>query len=334
VIGVDCGQQAPPVDLDGLVQAGGDFQSMIRRSILPLLVLLLAACGPRPAPQASAVPTATAPPSPTATQMVASPTPLPTRPPACLTQPGRIEHGEVERPQLARPLPYRIYLPACAGKPGFERLPVVYLLHGLTYDDAQWDRLGAPAAADRMLAAGLAPPFLIVLPWERTGLDLEQAITEALIPEVEARYPAATGQQNRAIGGLSRGAGWALRIGLKHPQLFGAIGLHSPAVLSPDLFYLPAWVKAIPRDARPRLALDIGERDPLRPEALALAEQLNDLGLSVALTPNPGLHTESYWAEHVREYLEWYVEPWQVGANSGRTATPGSEDAGACPCAE
>lgn len=307
---------------------------MIRRSVFPLLFLFLAACGPRPALQAGVVPATPAPPSPTETQSVASPTPLPTAHPACLTQPGRIEQGEVEHPLLARPLPYRIYLPACAGKPGFERLPSVYLLHGLTYDDAQWDRLGAPAAADRMIAAGQAPPFLLILPWERTGLDLELAITGALIPEVEARYPAAAGRHNRAIGGLSRGAGWALRIGLKHPQLFGAIGLHSPAVLSPDLFYLPAWTRAIPRDALPRLALDIGERDPLRPEALALAEQLDDLGLSVALTPNPGLHLESYWAEHVQEYLEWYVGPWQAGAKPGRTATPVSEDAGRCPCAE
>jgi len=309
---------------------------MILRSALPLFLLLLVACGTQAAPQASDVPTPAAPPSATETPLMAKPTvtPTATQPPACLTQPGRIEQGEVDHPDLARPLPYRIYLPACAGEPGFERLPAVYLLHGLTYDDGQWDRLGAPAAADQLIAAGQAPPFLLILPWERTGLDLELAVTEVLIPEIEAHYPAAAGRLNRAIGGLSRGGGWALRIGLQHPRLFGAVGLHSPAVLSPDLFYLPEWIQAIPRDAMPRLALDIGERDPLRPEALALAEQLHAEGLRVAVTPNAGRHTESYWAEHVGEYLEWYVEPWQAGALPSPTATPGPKVPGICPCAE
>lgn len=305
---------------------------MTRRFALPLL-LLIAACGPRPAPQASAVPSPAAPPTATA-QITATPTPVPTpsptTSPACLTQAGRIVQAEIEHPALARPLPYRIYLPACAGLPGFERLPTVYLLHGLTYDDGQWDRLGAPAAADRMIAAGQALPFLLVMPWERTGLDLELAISEALLPEIESRYPAASGRQNRAIGGLSRGGGWALRIGLKHPELFDAIGLHSPAVLSPDLFYLPEWIEAIPAGAIPRLALDIGERDPLRGDALALAEQLSELGLTVAVNLNPGQHTEAYWAEHVPEYLAWYDR----GAVPHKTATPGPKGPGICPCVE
>jgi len=306
------------------------------RSVFPLVLLLLAACGPRPLPPGRQPVSASA--TLAATQTPAPPSPIPfptaTRRPACLTQPGRIERAEVEHPGLTRTLPYRLYVPACAGEPGFERMPVLYLLHGLTYDDSQWERLGVPAAADELIAAGLAPPFLVVMPWERSGLDLEVAITQALLPEVEARFPSAGGRQSRAIGGLSRGAGWALRIGLKHPELFGAIGLHSPAVLSPDLFYLADWAEAIPAGDNPRLALDIGEKDPLRPKALELAAALNDLGLTVALTPNPGQHTESYWAEHVAEYLAWYVQAWQVTAAARGTATPSPRELGICPCAE
>ena len=313
---------------------------MIRRRVLPLVFLLLAACAPRPPAQSTLTPTAL-PPRPTETEASPSPaprastsTPSPTVPPACLTRPGRIEHGEIEHPELPRPLPYRIYVPACAGEPGYERLSSVYLLHGLTYDDSQWDRLGAPTAADRLIASGRVRPFLLILPWERTGLDLERAVTEALIPEIESRFPASAGRLNRAIGGLSRGAGWALRIGLKHPELFGAVGLHSPAVLSPDLFYLPDWAEAIPKQSIPRISLDIGERDPLRPEALALAAELNDLGLVVELTSYPGQHTESYWAEHVAEYLAWYTEPWSADGSGGGPATPDGADPPLCPCVE
>lgn len=307
-----------PVDLAVPLQAGGDFRSMTQRTPLLLLSLLLAACGsargasaqlgatPAPGP-ASSAPLR---PSATATAPRPTPTPQPAARPACLRQPGRIEHGEVEHADLLRPLPFRIYLPACAGKPGFDRLPAIYLMHGLTYDDSQWDRLGAPAVADEMIANGDAPPFLLVLPWERTGLDMELAVTQVLVPYIEATYPAEPGRQNRAIGGLSRGGGWALRIGMQQPRMFESIGLHSPAVLSPDKHYLPKWSEALPADAIPRLALDIGQRDPLRPDALALAQQLDDLGLTVDVTLNPGEHTEAYWAEHVRPYLEWYVAPW------------------------
>jgi enterochelin esterase-like enzyme len=222
-----------------------------------------------------------------------------------------MEKGEVRDGRLVRAVPFRIYLPACAGKPGFERLPALYLLHGLTYDDGQWDRLGAPALADQMIAAGEAPPFLMVMPWERTGLDMDLAITDVLLPYIETKYPSGAGSRLRAIGGLSRGGGWALRIGLRHPWTFGAIGLHSPAVISPDLFWLSAWAEGLTPNGTPRVWIDIGQRDGLRPEAVALEATLDELGISAALVVNPGEHTEAYWAEHIPEYLAWYVTPWR-----------------------
>jgi enterochelin esterase-like enzyme len=227
-----------------------------------------------------------------------------------LSQPGRVEHGEVDSATLVRPLPYRIYLPACAGTLSYENLPTLYLLHGLTYDDSQWDRLGAPALANHMIAEGAASPFLIVMPWERTGIALEPAVVEVLVPYVDAHYPSDPRPASRSIGGLSRGGGWAFRIGLQHPDVFGAIGLHSPALLAPDLFRLPDWLEAAGTHQAPRLWIDIGERDTLRGQALELAATLSGLGVPSDVVLSPGEHNEAYWMAQLPTYLEWYAQGW------------------------
>ncbi|MGH2621099.1 MAG: alpha/beta hydrolase [Anaerolineales bacterium] len=190
-------------------------------------------------------------------------------------------------------------------------LPTLFLLHGLARTDSEWDDLGADELAQAWIASGQAPPFLIVMPWERLGLEFEGAIVEHLIPHVEQVYGASPDRTQRAIGGISRGGGWALRIGLKHPELFGSIGLHSPAVLVPDLFDLPAWILAIAAADLPSIWIDMGQRDPLRFELVDLTELLDEQGVPYVSNTHSGEHSEAYWAAHLGDYLEWYVSGWQ-----------------------
>ena len=49
-----------------------------------------------------------------------------------------------------------------------------------------------------------------------------------LVPYVDTHYNTCAERDCRAIGGLSRGAQWALRIGLAEWQTFGAIGGSNP----------------------------------------------------------------------------------------------------------
>lgn len=211
----------------------------------------------------------------------------------------------IDAPTLNRPLHYRIYLPPCYGS-SERRFPAVYLLHGLASTDSQWDDLGADEAADRLISAGAVPPLILVMPWEQSGQPLEQAITEALIPEIEARYRTSA---QRAIGGISRGGGLALQIGFKHAGLFEGIGLHSPAVLQAP-YLLTRWAEAIAPSDFPRIWLDIGDRDPLRPKALQELEDLRAAGLTVSAAVYPGGHDAAYWAAHVESYLRWYGSLW------------------------
>lgn len=221
---------------------------------------------------------------------------------------GQIRTDTVEDPRLFRPLPYRIYLPPCFDRQGETRYPTVYLLHGLGRTDSQWDDLGVDQAADRLMGLGRGSDFLIVMPWERTGIELESALVDILLPHIENEYNAAPDRQSRAIGGISRGAGWALRIGLKHPDLFRAIGLHSPAVLSPDFFNMPDWVDSISVGYQPQIWIDIGERDTLLEATLELRSRLDELGVSYRWHLNEGYHEDRYWMAHLTEYLEWYSD--------------------------
>ena len=229
-------------------------------------------------------------------------------PQTCQEEKGQILTGTVEDPRLFRPLPYRIYLPPCFDRQGETRYPTVYLLHGLGRTDSQWDDLGIDEVADRIMGLGRSSHFLIVMPWERTGIELESAVVDVLLHHIESEYHALPTRQGRVIGGISRGAGWALRIGLKNPDLFRAIGLHSPAVLSPDLFNLADWTASISAGYQPLIWIDIGERDTLLEATLELKSRLDELGVSYRWHLNEGYHEDRYWMAHLTEYLEWYSD--------------------------
>ncbi len=277
-----------------------------------LLVLALAGCGSpptaTPAPSTatlSPTPTPTPlPPSPTATTTPSPPTAIPT--PICAQDQGEVIITELEDPELPRSLPYRIYVPPCAERHRGE-LPTLYLLHGLSYTDSQWDELNADLVADLLIRLRVTEPFLIVMPWERLGLDYAPTIVDYLLPHIVAEYGGSPQRERRAIGGISRGGGWALRIGMDNPDQFGAVGLHSPAVVFADLVNLADWVESGPL---PRLWIDIGDRDPLRFSALDLIERLDELDVRYEFHMFAGEHAPFYWLLHLEEYLRWYVSNW------------------------
>lgn len=227
-----------------------------------------------------------------------------------MTQPGRVTEREIADERLPRSLPIRVYEPACLDDHPSARFPVLYLLHGLTYTDSQWGDLGVDETMDRLIAAGQVSPAIIVMPWERTGIDFETAIPQVLLPYVDSHYPTMAGRGGRAIGGISRGGGWALRLGLQHPELFVSVGLHSPAVLAPDLFRIPDWAKAMPTPEAPRIWIDMGDHDTLRFDLAKLRDTLDGSGIAYEYHTYPGEHTSTYWAGHLAAYLRWYDRGW------------------------
>jgi enterochelin esterase-like enzyme len=228
----------------------------------------------------------------------------------------------LDMPPLPHSLAYRVYLPPCYRAGAKARFPTLYLLHGLTATDAQWDDLGADEVADTLIAGGQAPPFLIVMPYEQTGMDMEQAVVDVLMPAIERVYATGGTRELRAIGGLSRGGGWAMRIGLKHPDLFSAIGMHSPAILSPDLFIAWSWTRSIPLGETPRIWIDVGQDDTHRPDVEELTRVLTDLSTPFVWHLYPGEHTAAYWSTHLPDYLLWYTAPWREASAPAPTPSP------------
>jgi enterochelin esterase-like enzyme len=283
-----------------------------------LLALLagLGACSPLSQPISTFTqipPTASQTPLPTLT-----PLPFPTAtttPLACLTNPGRVEEGSLD--STNPPQEFRIYLPPCYDEKKDQRYPVLYLLHGQTYTDDQWIRLGAVNISDQLILSGESIPFIIVFPDDRywnlpPGPGFGQRLVEELIPYIDATYRTFPDRDHRAIGGMSRGAGWALRLGLTHWDLFGSIGLHSLAASQNDMSEVRAWLAGIPPDSRPRVFMDIGDNDPEITMASQVESQFNDFGLTHEWHLYQGAHTEEYWSAHVDEYLHWYAEGWNT----------------------
>jgi enterochelin esterase-like enzyme len=230
---------------------------------------------------------------------------------------GTVEVSEITTTLLPRPLVYRLYLPPCYREDSGRNYPVLYLIHGQTYSDTQWDRLGVPETADRLIAEGEVAPFIVVMPrdmvWkEPTEDNFGKAVTQVLVPWIDKNYRTIPDRAHRAVGGLSRGGAWAVHMGLENWELFGAIGVHSGFVFQSDVQPIYEWLNSIPDGMAPRIYMDLGNED--RPEITQGAVWLENL-LTKYSIPHEwhlfvGEHEEAYWHSHVEDYLRWYTQEW------------------------
>lgn len=252
-------------------------------------------------------------PRPTMT-FTSTPEPTATRP-TCISSQGTIEQFEVQF--QAQPMVFRVYLPPCYAERQDIRYPVLYLIHGQTYSDDQWDRLGADETADQLILDALASPFIIVMPLEANTFEdifispFPTDLIDGLIPWIDANFSTCAERACRAIGGLSRGGAWALRLGFLHWELFGSVGLHSTPPFIGDTDRFPTWLSKIPPDQLPRLYLDTGRRDWFIGTTTQFEQQLTLLGVPHEWYLFNGTHDEEYWSNHVADYLTWYTRPWE-----------------------
>jgi enterochelin esterase-like enzyme len=286
------------------------------------------ATSPHPASKATSFPTPSATQTFTSTPTYVAQTPLATAANlsnpnptttrlSCLDENGRYDTGEIESDLLRQPLAYRVYLPPCYDAEPTRRYPTLYLIHGQSYTDEQWDQLGADETLEALLRSGEIVPFLIVMPrdrtWEQPTEDMfGEVVMSQLLPAIDRQYRTLPDRQYRAVGGLSRGAGWALHLGLSHWEYFGAIGAHSLPVFHTDASKIPTWLDQIPFDSLPRIYLDIGDKD--RPSILQSAIWFEKLLASKNIPHEwylfSGYHEETYWQVHMEQYLHWYAQEW------------------------
>jgi enterochelin esterase-like enzyme len=182
---------------------------------------------------------ATAVPSPTVTPLAAPYRPTETLPPplmdtstpesvlTCPDRAGTLQADSLTSTITGEWLEFTVYLPPCYGSGESGRYPTLYLFHGLGRTPDQWHDLGLEGTVDHLILSGQIAPLIIVMP-HIAGDDSNDAVFLAdLLPAADARYRTQPDRAGRAIGGVSRGAMWALRLALRRADLFGSAGVHS-----------------------------------------------------------------------------------------------------------
>ncbi len=170
-----------------------------------------------------------------------------------------VPHGEVRvRPYFSKIAnAWRqayIYTPPGYDQNPNSRYPVLYLQHGAGEDERGWTMQGRTNfILDNLIAEREAVPMIIVMdngggsaifatrgggagragapPGNRgaagPGAQFGEILLREIIPMVEANYRTRTDRNNRALAGLSMGAGQALQIGLANLDRFAYIGAFS-----------------------------------------------------------------------------------------------------------
>jgi endo-1,4-beta-xylanase len=205
--------------------------------------------------------------------------------PVDFTEPG-LTHHQYASDAMKREVGYSVWVP-----PGYasspERYPVVYFLHG----SGGTESADAPAFSHMLaerLAAKKIPPVICVFPngglsgyrdHPETGVNVETMIIRELVPLIDRSYRTRTDRESRVLAGFSMGGGGAVRLALKHSDLFSAAASWAGA-LSPHHDGEkagPAFDDGLLEPSRPRvrLLMIVGYKDltwPWHAPALAAFE--------------------------------------------------------------
>ena len=205
-------------------------------------------------------------------------------------------HGDPPR----RPLP--VYLPPSYSTTE-RRYPTIYWLPGFAgtalgaLNDDPW-LPSLPEAMDGALAQGAPEAILVVVDgFTRFGGSqylnspangrYEDYVVQDVVGHVDAHYRTLPHAESRGIAGKSSGGYGALVLGMRHPEVFGAISAHSADAYF-DLCYRLEFPKLL------RAAARFGSVDAFLTGFLVLEKKTSDLigplslaAMAMAYSPNP-----------------------------------------------
>jgi enterochelin esterase-like enzyme len=143
-----------------------------------------------------------------------------------------------------------VYLPPSYKTSANRRYPVLYFLHGFTDSDAKWfgfekHWISFPAVMDEALSQRGTREMIVVTPDAYTRFkgsmysnsvttgDWEDYVSRELVAYVDSHYRTIPAVSSRGLAGHSMGGYGAIRIGMKHPEVFSSIYLLSPCCMGP-----------------------------------------------------------------------------------------------------
>jgi len=242
-------------------------------------------------------------------------------------------------PQLQRKRRVWLYLPNDYAT-SRRRYPVLYLQDGQNiFDEAtsfagEW---GVDETLSQLQQDGQDPGCIVVAidndgkrrldeysPWKNPKLGggegdaYVEFLVKTLKPYVDATYRTLPGREHTGIAGSSMGALISLYAALKHPAVFGKVGLFSPAfwfaqqplfefvstakVRQPTRFYLVAGAQESPT----MVPLMAAMRDSLRKAGIAQRD------ISYQVSPD-GKHSEWFWRREFPAAYQWLYAPKRHG---------------------
>lgn len=251
-------------------------------------------------------------------------------------------------PELGRARRVWIYLPpdyATSDK----RYPVLYMHDGQNvFDNAtsyagEW---GVDESLDSLFAAGDPGAIVVAVdngqqlrmneysPWTHPrhgggeGDRYADFLANTLKPYIDRTYRTKPGPESTGIMGSSMGGLISLTAALRHPDVFGRVGVFSPSLWFSDSVWTAARA-GVASGARPHFYFVSGgsEGPPADPGVVVRDQQrmidtLTAAGWTVGTdlqpsAPNDGKHSEWFWRREFPPAYRWlFAEP--VRANSGR----------------
>ena len=156
---------------------------------------------------------------------------------------GNLEGDSADREVL-------VYLPASYKTSGTQRYPVVYFLHGFTDDPDHWwgfikHFVNLPEVLDRAFADGRTREVIVAMPNAYTAFqgamysnsattgNWEDFVTDELVTYIDGHYRTIAATASRGLAGHSMGGYGALKIGMKHPEIYSSLYVMSACCLSP-----------------------------------------------------------------------------------------------------
>ena len=188
------------------------------------------------------------------------------------------------------------------------RYPVLYLLHGGTQNHTafparSWFTRDAPLRRMIVVMPHLQP-FLFSARGDEPA-PVEDLLGRELPAYIDSHYRTINDRRARAIAGISMGGYGATLLGVKRPDMFGAVGAISAALSTGNRPRgVATHVAALTPDTAPYFYIACGVADPVLTASRDLSTQLIARQIRSELKEVPGGHGWEVWDPQVRAFFD------------------------------
>ena len=241
---------------------------------------------------------------------------------------------------------YLVFLPPSYDTSPERRYPVLYFLHDGYGTERTLARRGVISELAARMADGRLPEFLVVAPFGRGTwfsdshdgkVRYERFLVDRFRRDVESRYRVLAEKGARGVTGISVGGYAAVKLGLKHPSLYGAVsslsgplipigwdeleryGSRTKSMLTRVFGDSPRENSLLENDVweitrsgisdPPAVHLRGGTQDihGLGRVATQFGAWLAEHGVPTTVVMEPGEHRWSYWKDALLHVFEWHA---------------------------